>query len=216
MTEGIGRRELNKTRTREGIIAALKELAGRQPLTEITVDQLAEHAGISRRTFFNYFGSIPAVLSEIFAGYAAQMLAPVDRDLVRSDPVEALRALVRGGAIPADFISWLAALNCHKDATETSVLLERAVWADTGAWLEGVLLDLLPEGTDPLYVSTLASGVMGTFSAAEQRWLTELAERSGTEGAGWPSPPDPEAIHAFSTHLDRALGYLAQGWRPLP
>lgn len=206
-----GRRELNKTRTREAIVGALRELAERHHLAEITVDELAEHAGISRRTFFNYYGSIPAVLSETFSGYAADMVAAVDAELFVADPVAAFRDLVQRDGIPADFVRWMAALNCHGPVTETSVLIERAVWADLAGWLEGVLVERLPEGTDPLYVSTLASGVMGTFSAAEQTWLAGLGP---TPAPGTAS--SPEAITAFNAHLDRALSYLAQGWRPQP
>lgn len=210
MTQSPGRRELNKTRTRESIVAALRELADDHPLAEITVDQLADHAGISRRTFFNYYGSIPAVLSETFAGYAADLVGAVDRELFATDPVQAFRSLVAAQGIPTDFLHWLAVLNCHDTDNEPSVLIERAVWADLAGWLEGVLVDMLPDGTDPLYVSTLASGVMGTFSAAEQTWLAGLA---GLDRRCAPTAAD---LHDFNAHLDRALSYLARGWRPLP
>lgn len=214
MTEPPSRRELNKARTREAIVGALHELARAHPLSEITVDQVAEHAGISRRTFFNYYGSISAVISETFAARATELIANVDRDLVQVDPVEALRALVRGTGLPTDLVQWLAAFNCHDtEDTETSVLIQRSVWADLAGWLEGVLVQLLPTDTDPLYVSTLASGVMGTFAAAEQAWLAEVDGRSGLDGQG---AIDPAAVHQFNTHLDRALGYLARGWRSHP
>lgn len=199
-----GRRELNKARTREALIAALRQLAERQPLPGITVDQVAEEAGVSRRTFFNYFGSIPALLTEVFAGQAALIVAAADHQLLRVDPIAAMRALARADGIPRELLSWCAVLNRHEGSSD-SVLIERAVWSDLAAWLEGVLTNLLPGGTDPLYVSTLASGVMSTFAAAEQTWLAGLTDGAELTDAD---------LAAFDHHLDRALGYLATGWRP--
>lgn len=199
-----GRRELNKARTRESIVEALRDLVAAEPITQITVDQLAERADVSRRTFFNYYAGIPAVLVQAFSDEAALMVERMDEDLLREDPVAAMRALVRGEGIPEGLLAWCAALNSHADRGADSVLIERAVWSDLAAWLEGVLTDRLPEGTDPLYVSTLASSVMSTFSAAEQTWLAAL-----------PSPRRlrPTDITAFHEQLDRALGYLATSWQ---
>lgn len=40
-TETLGRRELNKARTREAIVEALRALVGQQPIHKVTVDQLS-------------------------------------------------------------------------------------------------------------------------------------------------------------------------------
>lgn len=203
----LGRRELNKARTHEAIVTALRELVERMPVEEITVDQVAERAGISRRTFFNYFGSIPAVLSSAMADLAAQMLGMIDADALRRDPVTAMRDLVSRGDIPLDLLGWLAALTHEGTQTDAGVLVERTVWSDLAAWLEEQLHPMLAS-SDPLYVPTLAAAVMSCFKAAEQAWATQL----GTDGAdGALSPTD---VAAFHDHLDRALGHLAQGWRP--
>ena len=42
VSETVGRRELNKTRTRESVVEALRALVVHQPVEEITVDQLAQ------------------------------------------------------------------------------------------------------------------------------------------------------------------------------
>ena len=204
VTETLGRRELNKTRTREAIVAALRTLVAEQPMSEVTVDQLAEAAGISRRTFFNYFPNTIAVLSQTFAELAGQMLSQVDGELLRTDPVAAVRTLVKARGVSPELLSWLAALNCHQRVDEADGLIERAVWAELAAWLQEVLVDELPEGSDPLYVSTLASAVMGTFSAAERPWLAALEGRSALS---------QDDVDHFHDHLDRALGYLARGLR---
>lgn len=201
-----GRRELNKARTRDAIVGALRELVAEVPAEDITVEQLAERAGISRRTFFNYFGSISAVLSDVFAEHAAGMVAQLDPEQLVTDPVAALRRLVRSGGIPADFLGWLDDLNCHQSEEAGHVLLERTVWADMAAWLREQLHTLRPDA-DPLFVATLASSVMSCFQAAEEAWVEDPAR---------PRPGSAADTTAFHDHLDRALGLLASGWRSDP
>lgn len=199
-----GRRELNKVRTREAVAGSLQALLRRHPVAEITVDQVAEGAGISRRTFFNYYAGLPAVLVEVFSGHAEQMVARVDTALLARDPLQALRRLVAAGGVDPDFLGWMVALNAHGPAGGDPTL-ERAVWTELGAWFETRLRDLFPEGTDPLYLTTLAASVMHAFAAAEQEWLA---------GPTRPASLTPQDLSAFGEYLDRALGHLARGWRP--
>ena len=200
-----GRRELNKVRTREAVAASLLALLRRHPVAEITVDQVAAGAGISRRTFFNYYaGGLPAVLVEVFSAHAEQMLARVDTGLLTQDPLRAVRGLVAAGGVDRDFLGWMVALNAHGPAGGDAAV-ERAVWTELGAWFETRLRDLFPERTDPLYLTTLAASVMHAFAAAEQEWLAGLAR---------PARLTPQDLSAFGDHLDRALGHLARGWRP--
>ena len=63
------RRELNKAATRQAITdAALGLLRARGP-GNFTVEDIADAAGISRRTFFNYFGSTEAALASVTFGF---------------------------------------------------------------------------------------------------------------------------------------------------
>ncbi|MDK7083130.1 helix-turn-helix domain-containing protein [Pseudoglutamicibacter cumminsii] len=54
----LGRRELNRMATTEGIVNACLDLGEELGWDAVTVDAVAERAGISRRTFFNYFSSL--------------------------------------------------------------------------------------------------------------------------------------------------------------
>jgi AcrR family transcriptional regulator len=51
----VTRRDLNRTKTSEAIHHAAVTLVLRHGLTGATIDAIAESAGVSRRTFFNYF-----------------------------------------------------------------------------------------------------------------------------------------------------------------
>lgn len=204
MTETLPRREANKARTREAVVEALRALVEQRPVEAITVDQLAEAAGISRRTFFNYYAGLPAVLVEVFSGYAERMVASVDHQALRADPVGALRTFVAGGGVEPGFLGWMAAINCH-DPQECTVVVERTVWTELGAWLDQRLRELFPAGTDPLYLTTLAASVMHAFAAAERAWLDTREAPTALTAAD----------HAdFAALLDRALGHLARGWHP--
>jgi len=87
----ISRRELNRVQTSEAIHAAAVTLVLRNGLVGATVDSIAEKAGVSRRTFFNYFptkedavlATRPPVLSahdlEVFGSSTDDTLARVVR-----------------------------------------------------------------------------------------------------------------------------------------
>ena len=203
--EGQGRRELNKARTREAIITALHDLALERSVEQVTVDQLAEAAGISRRTFFNYFPSIQAVISEVIGSHTEHLAAAMGRLTPGVSPFEAVRRLIAEVGIPTALLDWFTVLNCHLPRQDHGgpVGLERAIWAEKGAWLEAQLRARLPEGTDDLYVATLADTIMGCFAAAEKVWLA---------GRDHAAPLDDASVAAFHAELDRALGYAARGW----
>ena len=204
MTETLPRREANKARTREAVVDALRALVEQRPVESVTVDQLAEAAGISRRTFFNYYAGIPAVLVEVFSGYAERMVALIPREALVADPLGAMRALVADGGMEAGFLGWMAALNRH-DPGACTVVVEHAAWTDLGGWLDRRLRELFPAGTDPLYLTTLAASVMHAFAAAEREWLDTRTD---------PTALTPADHADFAVLLDRALSHLECGWRP--
>lgn len=206
----VGRRELNKARTRESIVAALRDLVEQRPIDQVTVDQIAEAAGISRRTFFNYFPGVPALLSEIIGSHTEHLPDALGALSGGGSPIEQLRGVLRTVGIPVDLLDWLAVLNLHAHdgtASESLLALERSVWADKGAWLESQLVQRLPAGTDDLYVATLASTIMSCFAAAEQTWVAGRDRRD---------PVDDAAVAAFTAELDRALAYASAGWASAP
>lgn len=204
VADPVSRRELNKVRTREAITGALRTLVQQQPAHKVTVDQLAETAGISRRTLFNYYAGIPAVLAEVIGESTEHLAAAIGEFTPGVSPLGRLRELIATVGLPVDLIEWMALLNSHpgSDATEAEAL-ERAIWAEKGAWLEGLLAERLPAGAESLYVGSLAQTIMHCFAAAERSWV---AERSPD------APVDAQAVADYHRILDRALGYAEHGW----
>lgn len=53
--QALGLRERNRIRTRDEILTAMSLLLGDQPFESITVDEVAQQAGVSRGTIYTYF-----------------------------------------------------------------------------------------------------------------------------------------------------------------
>lgn len=111
-----GRTALRAER-RQAILAATRELAAAPTAARITVDQVAETAGVSRRTVFNHFPSFDALLVAVCEDVLAQVTTSVLDDIGRRvgsgddrphDPtasLDALCAAVRGADLPTAMVS---------------------------------------------------------------------------------------------------------------
>ena len=61
----MSKREINKRRVRDSILAACGKLFRSRGFDETTIPDIMEAAGVSRQTFFNYFAGKEAVLTEL-------------------------------------------------------------------------------------------------------------------------------------------------------
>jgi AcrR family transcriptional regulator len=86
---GPTRRELNKAATRQAITDAALGLLRTKGPGNFTVEDIADAAGISRRTFFNYFASTEAALASVTFGFLDTALRqfrlrPADEPILES------------------------------------------------------------------------------------------------------------------------------------
>ena len=72
--DGPSRRELNKAATRQAITDAALALLRSNGPGNFTVEDIADAAGISRRTFFNYFSSTEAAIAAVTFGFLDKAL----------------------------------------------------------------------------------------------------------------------------------------------
>ncbi|MFD4294220.1 mycofactocin system transcriptional regulator [Rhodococcus sp. NPDC058532] len=165
---------------------------------ETSVDQIAEAAGIARRTFFRYFPSKNAVPWGNFDTHLAEMrdhLANLPRDVPLADGLT--RALLEFNDFPADVapihrqrmevILNVPALQAYSMVMYTGW---RAVIAEYVAARTGL------EATDHL-PRTVGWTVLGVALAAYEQWLTDeslelpdlLRAGSATLGAGLAAVP---------------------------
>lgn len=96
MTDGPGlsRREQGKLERHEQLLGAARVLFAERGITATTVEDIVAAAGVARATFFNHFGSKPALAAalysrrvEAFSAFVSRLLA---RDLSTGDRLRRL------------------------------------------------------------------------------------------------------------------------------
>lgn len=92
----VGWRERRKTETRQAIGRAALALATERGPATITVDDIAEAAGVSPRTVFNYFPTKEAAILGFDPDRRRELLDRLDARPADEPPLQALREANRG------------------------------------------------------------------------------------------------------------------------
>lgn len=196
-------RERKKQATRAALRTAALRLALERGPGNVRVDDIAEAAGVSPRTYNNYFSSreqaiIAAVTAERTAQVAAAVLSrPTEIGL--ADAV--LDAVVGQYADQGDQSS--AALLM----ITTSPAL-RACYVDTVSTIEGPLADAITErcpDIDRLTARVLSASVGAAARVALRQWLESTTVAPSMPGFVVPSGSLPDLVRAALTPLVPAL-----------
>jgi len=189
-----GLRERKKLRTRHALGAAALELAVRHGLDGVTVEQIAEAADVSPRTFFNYFSSkeeaVVAADVERARATAERLAArPADEPVLTS-----VRAVVREMVDGADARArdWVRQVRLVR-ANPALVPHQLAAYAAIEAQLAAVIAERTGLDAGDLYPALTAAAVMSATRTATTRWL---ASDGATDLVTW---------------LDEALDLLETG-----
>lgn len=89
-----GLREAKKLRTREAMHRAAVELLGEHGAAHVTVEMIAERAGVSTRTFFNYWPSKESAMLGLSPDRDHRAIELLRRRPASESPREALRAVM--------------------------------------------------------------------------------------------------------------------------
>lgn len=90
-----GLRERKKAETRQALSRAALRLAERLGPDGVTVEAIAERAGVSPRTFFNYFSSKDDAIAGVSTDEPSELLEHLVARPDAEDPGEALREALR-------------------------------------------------------------------------------------------------------------------------
>jgi AcrR family transcriptional regulator len=197
----LGLRERKKLDTRQALSDAALELAFARGLGNITRDDIAARAGVSVRTFNNYFtGKHEALAYRQIERVRRSLIAfrgrPVDEPLweaIAAAIVEPLEADGAGQYLPSP--EQLAVVRELLDAPETRIAVSKGVFDD---WIEAIAERTGTDAGHDLY-PRLVAGVLGaiyqsvteTYIRADPPVLiTTLLRRAVDEvAAGLPGPP---------------------------
>ncbi|WP_426987099.1 TetR/AcrR family transcriptional regulator [Pseudarthrobacter sp. Y6] len=209
MPELLSRRELNKAATRQAITDAALTLLRAQGPGNFTVEEIAESAGISRRTFFNYFSSTEAALASMTHGFLDNALQqfrqrPADEPILESAraalmqladpmtvaPLAELFTLTQDNAVLSR-----SELEAWDHCTEEIISAARERFAGT----PGAVVD-------ELYLRALAGSVISCGKAAMDVWFAQCG-----------ADLTPASLAVLRQLLIDAMGHLGSGFgSPVP
>jgi AcrR family transcriptional regulator len=209
-SDGCSLRTRKRVETRAALVQAAYAIVRDAGFEGLTAEAVADRAGVSRRTFFNYFPSVESVLTasvtEFFASVGARLDArPVDEDVLAS----ALAVVTDPG--DGDLLERIGVLAAAGEASPHArglILVELHTWLD---WLEGWLRRRLGPEADDLYVATLASSLVGSAEAAFRVWLRH---DSTTADAGGSAPVAAGSRTSLQQCFAAAVGHVRTGLDP--
>jgi AcrR family transcriptional regulator len=172
-----GLRERKKLDTYRAIAQAARQLVQQRGLDAVTVDQIADAAGISTRTFFNYFPCKEEAVVGVDPVVLTDLADEVRRRPAGEEPIEALRAVLVGRT--AEGVSLQRWQLRNELVARHPDLLPRHLGAMAG--VEAALSGALAEraGTDPRVdprIPMLVAAAMAAVRAGIAWW--EHSDRS--------------------------------------
>lgn len=196
------RREINKENTRSSIAAAALGLLRQRGGGSMTAEEISEAAGISRRTFFNYFPSVEAALNVPTEDFLSHALASLDS---LHDEIPVMEAAVRAMRSLADpeLLSPVAELFVLSGGNAQLGRLQLESWEKCTAGLVEVIRSRIG-GDQQLPAAVFAHAVVGAGKAAFVDWAET-----------WGNDLSETSLRALQQSLIDALALLRDGFPTL-
>jgi AcrR family transcriptional regulator len=194
-TATLGRRERKKLETHRALATAARELALARGLDGLTVEEIADSADVSVRTFFNYFSCKEEALVGVEPAVLEELGAQLEQRPAAESPLEALKAVLATGVDDVAEAVRRWSLRTELVRRHPSLLPRHlAALAEIEAALVRALAARL--GTDPAadpFPAVAVAAAMATLRATAAWW--EDADRPGS----------------LDDAVDRAFATLAAG-----
>jgi len=207
--DGCSLRTRKRAETRTALVQAAYAIVRDAGFEGLTAEAVADMAGVSRRTFFNYFPSVDSVLTASVTEFFASVGERLDARPVDEDVLDSAVAVVTdpGDGDLLERIGVLAAAGEASPHARGLILIELHAWLD---WLEGWLRRRLGPDVTDVYVATLASGLVGAAEAAFRVWL-----RCGPAAAGAGATADAiDGSASLRGSFTAAIGHVRTGLDP--
>ena len=175
-----GLRERRRAETVRALARAAYGIVRDEGVDAVTADAVAERAGVSRRTFFNYFPSVESVLTASVAELLAATTSRLEQRPADEDVVESVLAVV-ADPVDVDLVERLGVLaEAGQSSSQAQALMlgELHCWLD---WFEEWLRTRVGPGPSDLQVATLAATLLAAAEASVRVWARRAAagDRTG-------------------------------------
>ena len=212
MSSTDGRAVLRLQR-RDAIVDAARALAGAEGSTGFTVDQVAQRAGVSRRTVFNHFATVDdllvAVCEQILAEATTAILEQVDRGTADGDGrarglavLDAVGEAAREVDLATAIVTIHRALGSPGPGDERAHGISRTAFAHVGGVLRERLHVRAPD-LDPVDLDLGLALLFAGITAIAELWLHTHTDLE---------PDVPETARSdWDLLLDRLLHRLRTG-----
>lgn len=201
MTDGL--RERKKLATRQALHLAALQLVAERGLDAVSVDDIAERAEVSPRTFFNYFPSKVDAVVGLDPTTPFQVSSDFSARPATESPVQALRAVQRARAqemAEEEEELWplrMTVIDAHPSLVQRLI----AAFGEAEAALAEAVAERTATRVGVDVYPTLLAAVQGcAMRISLQRWvatdftasLPDLVDEAWDAlGAGLPAPPHP-------------------------
>ncbi|MGP9649334.1 hypothetical protein CQ017_11485 [Arthrobacter sp. MYb224] len=211
-SNGTGtRRELNRQATHQAIVDAALRLLREGHGTAITATQIAEIAGISRRTLFNYFPSVDAILSyplHAVLEHMVETLTPL------TDQLPLMQAVVRAleSERATELLGQVAQFGAYLRRQENGTCYPPnfIAWQSATGDVIAKIAARYPH-TDAYSIRVFTHAILGAGQAAFDTWIDQLPEPDATG-----LHVSDELISSFHRLITRAMETLDAGFNSLP
>ncbi|MEZ2391288.1 TetR/AcrR family transcriptional regulator [bacterium RCC_150] len=194
------RREQNKQATRQAISAAALNVLRTKGVGNFTVEDIAEEAGVSRRTFFNYFSGLEAALASVTEGFLDHALEQFRRRPADEPIIESARAALVALADPMT-VSPMAELFSLTQASPALARCELEAWDHCTTQIIDAARERLGPDVDELYLRALAGSIISCGKAAMSVWFEQCGQDLSAESLG-----------VLRARLIEAIGILGSGF----
>lgn len=176
-----------KIRHRQAIVAAAAALMDDRGSVRFTVDELADAAGVSRRTIFNHFASLDDVVGQVCADLLDDFGTELETAVAAApgtSPAGSVAAALRAVDLVVPMVRLHRAIGLDEhlgtQLTPQQETLLLRTFAGIGLRIDAVLRDRHPQA-DPVDISLLLGTALGGLIALHRYWLVRTGSRDDAE-----------------------------------
>lgn len=161
-------RKKQPEQVRRALLDCAAQIAAEQGASAITIQAVAERAGVTKGGLLHHFDSKQALLAAVFSDLLEQMDREIDRTMA-GDPVQ--RGRFTRAYVRACFTDRLLGERSLWGALSVAIVSEpelRALWS---SWLDGRMARHAETDGDPSLIAVRL--------AADGVWLADMMEKSG-------------------------------------